>query len=858
MLSNQNFNIHIRIMLVMLLAVIGSCSPTKQLKEGEYLLFSQEIKGASKSNKPRLEQLIRQKPNRKILGVAGYPYLEAYRIGKKRYEEQLPKDSVLLKQLIHEYDSLVKNQRKIIYLLNDDYEQQVEKVVAKFGDKDSLSVYRELYKLDKEHEKDTLSILKKIRKIRLKGNSKITKVKRKIEEGNWLMRSVGEPPSIYDGSLTEVSRKQIEKHLKQKGYFDAEVTVDVDTTDKKVSQVFNVTENTPSKVRIVDIISQDTAVHTLIAKNIEKAPLKESQRFEESRLEKERDWIYALLRKNGYYDFNKGYIYFEVDTGASPNLVDVSVLIDAPENQASHDKYIVDEIVFETDVAINARKVKQDTVMYEGVAYLDKGRKYSKRVLDSKVLIEKNAPYSEQATADTRRVLGNMDIFKFVNVNYEKKDNGHLKAHIFASSLDKYQYSFETGLNVNDRLPGPFASFTFKNRNVFNGAEVWQIQGRYSLEAQASASNTQDTYTGQEIGLNSSLIFPRVMFPLSRSLRRKYFARSAQTKLFSGISYTERPEYTRLNLQGGLSYQWRNRKNALFNLSLVDLSVINTPFISEDFDKRLSDLQEEGNNLIYSFDNSFVSSVSAYYSKAKGNYGTSQLGKSSFLKLYAELGGTYLNLLGQRFVDENDRIFGLRYFRFMKFYADLRQSLPIIPNVQQLASRLHIGMVKSYGDGVDAIPYEKYFFTGGSNSNRAWRPRRIGPGSFTPDVNPDGTFDYSFEQPGEIIMEANLEWRAKLFSIFNWAFFLDASNVWTFNEEEGRPGSQFQFRDFWKEFAVGYGFGLRLDFSYLLIRFDVGLKMYDPARPDGAKFVGGYQFFGREQAEYNLAIGYPF
>jgi len=191
-----------------------------------------------------------------------------------------------------------------------------------------------------------------------------------------------------------------------------------------------------------------------------------------------------------------------------------------------------------------------------------------------------------------------------------------------------------------------------------------------------------------------------------------------------------------------------------------------------------------------------------------------------------------------------------------------------------VAYRFNSGMAYAYGKN-KSLPYEKFFFAGGSNSVRAWRPRRLGPGSLEPPISTnqgkDGLFDYSIEKPADILLEGSLEVRQKLFGFVNGAVFVDAGNVWTFeprkvvSDDDGNPGSaEFRPESFLKEIAVGTGFGLRFDFTFLILRFDVGIKVWDPARDEGQRFVfDKVKFFGpfgpnREPVIYNVGIGYPF
>ena len=291
---------------------------------------------------------------------------------------------------------------------------------------------------------------------------------------------------------------------------------------------------------------------------------------------------------------------------------------------------------------------------------------------------------------------------------------------------------------------------------------------------------------------------------------------------------------------------------------LIDIGLIRTLKMDSTYMARLQELEDNGNNLINSFKPSVVSSMNLTSVTLTNNYGTSLEG-SSYFSYSIEPGGTFTNLWGQSYFKERD----LEIYAYMRFDIDYRRMLPGGKN-KGWAFKIRSGVAMPYGPN-NLLPYEKYFFAGGSISNRAWKPRRLGPGSFN-HLNENEQVTYQFEQPGEIILETSLEYRQRLLKLVQGAFFIDAGNIWTIDKDLTRPGAKFEFKDFYKEIAIGSGLGLRLDFSYLLVRLDVGLKIYDPARPLGKRFILSDGFNDEpyhvkaltEPIIWTLAIGYPF
>ncbi len=450
-------------------------------------------------------------------------------------------------------------------------------------------------------------------------------------------------------------------------------------------------------------------------------------------------------------------------------------------------------------------------------------------------------------------------MFRFININYDST-SGSLVANIYTSPLSRYQWSNEVGINVTQGFPGPFYNLSFKKRNVFKGMETLEINGRIGIEGVAPATEVDDVYASVEAGANVSITFPQFVLPISAAAKERLGKINPKTRLLTGFNYTQRPEYTRENFNLSSTYSWQNEKNTLFQFAVTDVSIINSSITDGDFANRLEELERQGNRLINSFEPSFVSSMSLNIAWNKNSYG---LGKSnsSFFSIFLESGGTSLNFLDAAILERE----GLESYQFLKLNFDYRKTKPLNPNTT-FAYRINAGIAKPYSDNA-VLPYEKYFFAGGSNGIRAWRPRRLGPGSFTPlDSTETGPLvNYDFEQQGEILLEGSVELRKNLVGFIDYALFFDFGNIWTIRNDNSRPGSQFELDRFYKEIALSGGLGLRFDFSFLVLRLDAGIKLYDPARPEGRRFILSKDFYeapftaaASEPVVFNIGIGYPF
>jgi outer membrane protein assembly factor BamA len=419
----------------------------------------------------------------------------------------------------------------------------------------------------------------------------------------------------------------------------------------------------------------------------------------------------------------------------------------------------------------------------------------------------------------------------------------------------------EAGVSVTEGLPGPFYNLTLKTRNIFGGLENLEISGTIGYEGVASATDRSEVYTSLEMGAFMSLIFPQFLLPVSNKFKSRFGPYNPKTTITSGFAFTDRNEYKRAGFNAYINYSWQKNLEKLFNIRIADISLIRSTVKDSLFQEALNDLQERGNNFWRTFEPSLV--LSARFSKTRNfnQYTSYQSRNAAFLKYTIEAGGTVLNLFDVNFLDTT----GLELYKYIKFVADFRKYRAISPKTK-IAYRIRAGIGWSYAEN-GILPYEKYLFIGGSNSNRAWRPRRLGPGSYAnvdtiaSDTGPILSYNDNFEQPGEILLEANFELRTQVIGFFHTAIYVDAGNIWTLTRDDQRPGANFELNRFYKEIAIGSGIGARFDFTFLLLRLDLGIKIYDPALPAGYRWITQYntdRITGVDKLLYNLAIGYPF
>jgi|GEM_PF-175597 len=863
------------IILYFILFLLGACTPKSTLKKDEYLLGNQIFRGNKVVKTEDLEPLLPQRPNKRIFGIPGATVsLWLYQGWDKNYDRE--------------------PQRIKLDSVNRYYEQQFE-----------------LYANDS----------RKLSRLRRKYNRISNKYRERVEGGNWGMRALGEPPVYFSEKDTKNNVIKIKNYLVNQGYRDAGVTFNTDTILGRIRTTYTLMEGIPHRLREVDILThKDKDIDTLLKKTQSETFLKLGNNYRNSDIISESVRIEKLMRENGYFGFDRNYLRpvqnalgrrnggFLVDTTKRDpatdsiyHIVDVKGLqVNYPRNQTSHTRYRYSTVGFRVESLPNEVQGASDTTWYKGVTYsFTPKHYYSPRVLDSKILFRPTDLYRQTDWDETYRQLSVLDQFQFINIETDTTD-GYIRALVRVIPQDKYQVTGESGVNVVQNLPGPFLNGTFRVRNIFGRLENFEVSARGAVDANFGLKSSNLVRT-LEMGINTALIFPRILFPgrIAANLNRK----TPRSIVSLGYNYTNRdflgadPDFIRSGFQASLRYNWKKSDFEYLSFTAFDFSVLQSQQ-SEKFSYLLDSLYNYGGNpLKFSFQSAVISSLSFSYIFNNNLIGQNR--NAHYLRLFAESGGTSLNFLRQQKLPLV--LDGFQLYKFLKGNAEYRKYHPLGPK-STLVYRANFGLIFNYNNRRVA-PYEKSLTGGGSNSLRAWPPRRLGLGSAYPNVdlqtgspifrNGETTtlqpgvsqysgYDYRFEQLGDVLMETNLELRGHLFRFvgdINYALFIDVGNVWRLRLDKSTTPNQnimngvFDFSRFYKEFAVGTGAGLRYDMSYFIFRLDVGIKVYDPSRKFQVKDAFGQTTtvderyllprfsFRRSSPNYpvfNIGIGYPF
>jgi outer membrane protein insertion porin family len=827
--------------LLWLVSTLTACTPTAFLQPGENLLYRAQIKGVEQADPAALEALYQQKPQSTLPLFGGTPKLWFWLQGKRAYKPEMI-DARLQK-----------------------VEQQYEdKIRAAQGD--SLKIVDLFEK--RERRRKTLVLRK--------------------EKGNFFMRKLGEPPVLYDSAKTLKTLDQMAIYLASKGFFRGKVTAATSLNGRKMSVIYTVKEGPESTVSALRDSIADPVVAAIVQRDREQLKnrkedgrlLRENQRYDADLLGQERTRLETLLKNNGYYTFRQQYVSFLADT-TNPEKVKVTTIIDNPAGAAHHTVYKLRRVTVLGDADQTRFGLQRDTILYDSVRYLAYEHHIRPWALDRKLELRPGQLYSPDAANRTQRQFSDLDLFRFVGVGFRKAPtpidsvrrdslNGgvpvrYLNSRVSLTPQRKYQETTEAGATVSAQLPGPFGSVRLRVRNLFQGGELLDIGLRGSLEGQypfVSDANAQKGILATQIGGNLSLIFPRVLLTSPR-FDRRYAPYNPRTRLTVAYTFINRDEYKRGNLEFTYDYVWQRSRNLQYVFAPIDISIIDAT-LNPAFKKILDDYAARGFPLIKSFQSQIVPSINLQRIYNSNDF--AQTRDAVYSRLLFEIGGlTNLAFNYERALPET-----LPVFSFVKVALDVRRYWKLSPE-HFFVARFNGGVARSLekagsgrvsllsNQGLGVLPYDKYFFAGGPSSVRAWRPRRLGPGSYhQEDLEVSGkTIKDPLEQPGELLLEGNLEYRAPIFGFLKGALFVDAGNSWTLTEDQ-RTGATFRPSRFLEEIAVGTGAGLRFDFSFLVLRLDAAVRVYDPTVAAGQSRYVLPKWTETGNTAFNLGIGYPF
>lgn len=686
---------------------------------------------------------------------------------------------------------------------------------------------------------------------------------------NRFLRKIGDAPVIYNESDAIRSQEEIAKAVQNLGYMGASVKRTTKTKKKKLKLFYEITSGKPYIVRTLKYDISDKKIAEYLRNDSTQSMLREGMLFDVNVLDAERQRITDYLLCNGYYKFNKDYITYTADTARNTHQVDLTLHLlpyktyvgDTPKE---HFQYKINKINFITDYdvlqssALSSIEIN-DSLHYNGFPIYYKDKLYLRpKVLVDNLRFASGDLYDERNVQKTYTYFGRLSALKYTNIRFFETQNGdstQLNCYVMLTKSKHKSISFELeGTNSAGDL-GAAASVSFQHRNLFRGSETFMVKFRGAYEAISGLQPGYKNHNYTEYGVETSINFPNFLFPfLTSDFKRRI---KATTEFGLQYNYQLRPEFSRTIASASWSYKWIQKQKIQHRIDLLDISYLYLPWISSQFQEDYINKDKDNYILKYNYENRLIVRMGYNYSynSAGGALVNNTITTNSYsIRAGFESAGNILygisKMINMRKNKDGEyAILGIPYAQYLKGDFDFAKNI-IIDHRNSLAFHAGIGIAVPYGNA-KVVPFEKRYFSGGANSVRGWSVRNLGPGSFAGDGN-------FMNQSGDIKLDASIEYRTRLFWKFRGAAFIDAGNIWTIREYENQPGGVFEFDKFYKQIAVAYGLGLRLDLDFFVLRFDGGMKAINPKyKKAKERYPIIHPRFSRDFA-FHFAVGYPF
>lgn len=696
---------------------------------------------------------------------------------------------------------------------------------------------------------------------------------------SFIKNKLGQPPVLLKDATPTKTAEILEAQLNNEGYFRSTVSSEVKTKRKKSSVIYTVKLEQPYRLRNIHYLMFDTT--QAMAATVKKESLvKERQRYKVQRLQAEQSRIQEVVQNMGLYFFDDRYLIFDADSTVAKRKVDLDLKTEPGMPDKATRVYYVKSVNVFPNFSFNrndsSRRITGDTTRINGFNYIDNVHNFREDIITNVINLKPDSIYRRVNQEYTLSHLMSLKTFKFVNIKFreDRHDSSALHANIFLTPLLKKSIRMQVqGVSKSNNFVGPGFELTFTNRNIFRGAEMFQMKFNTAYEMQISRQQS-GALNSFEIGVESSLSVPRFLSPFRvRYSSAKFLPR---TEFKSAYNFQQRIQYFNLtSFNVGYGYVWRETTLKTHELFPVDISYVHSGNRSDAF----NDLLNTNPTLKNSFQNQFI--VGSHYSftlntqlteDIEEKYNLKKTKRSNFyFKGTIDGAGNFLNAIHRTTTKKNEetegpyQILGEPYSRYLKGDVDFRYYFEFDRH-RKLATRFITGMGYAFGDSA-TLPYIKQFSSGGSNSLRAFPARSVGPGLY--NVRTDTSFKegtYFIDQRGDIKLEASIEYRFDIIKALKGGTFVDIGNIWLWKEDPKRPGSEFNRKKFINELAIGTGVGLRYDFSFFVLRFDLAWPLRKAFKDENgvARFdwVNDIDIrssrWRKDNLILNIAIGYPF
>ena len=673
----------------------------------------------------------------------------------------------------------------------------------------------------------------------------------------WIFNKLAAKPVLISTVNPDVRVKVARNLLNEYGYFNGATSYALvpDKKDPRKAKIaYQVTMNQPYTIDSILYVRMRNRVDSLLPRLSSERLIRKGDNFNVVRLQEERERIADRLRDNGYYYFRPEYMIYQADTTITPGKVSLRIV---PKEGMPRNALIPWKLG-NVDFYLNGYRNEQptDSIRYKDLTIHYEGKlRVRPKVLYDRLYFRPGDRYSQTQQERSQTALARLGIFRYSEFQYaprdtmRRQDTLDLRIHtVYDLPLDG-----ELELNVtaksNDQI-GPGAVFSVTKRNMFGGGETFGVKLRGSYEWQTG--NKLDAggskINSYELGLSTTLTFPRLLFP---TLGKRDLNFPATTTFRIYADQLNRARFFKmLSFGGDASYEFQPSATSHHSVTPFKLAYNLLQHTTAEFDS----IADSNKALMKSLQDQFVPSMSYTYTYDDSPITTKR--HHVWLQGSITQAGLLMNaayaIAGKPFDKEGKKLFGNPFAQFIKGTVEARYNYQLGEN-QRLVGRIMAGAIYSYGNARTA-PYNEQFYVGGANSVRAFTIRSIGPGRYYQSSD-ENKYAY-IDRTGDLKFEANLEYRFQIMGDLHGATFLDCGNIWLLREDPDRPGGRLKAGHFFKDLALGTGFGFRYDMDFLVIRFDVGIGLHLPYETGKSGYYNLPRF--KDGMGYHFAIGYPF
>ena len=711
------------------------------------------------------------------------------------------------------------------------------------------------------------------------------------DKDNWwnnLKRKVGEEPVLFEPTLTLRSAQNLKTYMNSRGYYSSRVEYEVDTVrrPKRAYVTYRTHQGEPYRIKSLSYDFRDRQLAPVIESDTAQSLIKVGNVFDITALDRERERIATYLNDRGYYNFSVNNIEYRVDTLGGDRRVGIRMIV--KRNITGYDErgqaieennriYRVSEINVLTDYdpsvdSDERARMMQDTIYYKGLNIISADGKPNVRpaIMHTAIPMSPNTTYSASEVSRTYNEIMSLGYFKSARIAFEELprgqddtlvvhyagdgreaytprrfediEEGYLRCYILASPTLKQGFNVELEGSTTSSFYGVSATVGYQNRNLFRGVETLNTSVTFGYEYMKAPHTSRRR--ANEIGVTVGLSFPRFITPFHISTRNINMPR---TKVELSFNYQDRPYYRRDLTRATWTYSWRSLNGRYsYQLRPIDLNWIHVGYINQDF---FSSLENE--YLRQSYLTQAIVGLSASYTY--NNQGKNIGGNATLMQANFESSGNLMNLFERAFSKKTPEgyynILGVRYSQYVRGDISLSRKI-VLGEKTAIAGRIFAGVGVPYGNST-ALPFDRLFYVGGSNSMRGWTPRTLGPGN-----TPEQDTPYPV-QMGDMRLEANLEFRFPVWGMFHGATFLDVGNVWYLGGKKAQVPADgvFHFDRFYKQLGMNTGLGLRVDIKFVILRLDWGVQLHSPNKPEGERWIHNFKW---DNMALNFGVGYPF